>query len=63
MADPDPGITIPIVFITAYDKKDSRQQAMEAGAVAFLSKPFSDEVLLETVRATLEDEEGGAKAM
>ena len=57
------GYTIPIVFITAYDNKDSRQQAMQAGAVAFLSKPFNDELLLETIRSTLEDEEGGAKAM
>jgi FixJ family two-component response regulator len=55
------GYTIPIVFISAYDNKDSRQQAMQAGAVAFLSKPFSDELLLETIRITLDDE-NGAKA-
>ena len=30
-----------------------KMQAMEAGAVAFLSKPFDDEVLLEKVRAVL----------
>ena len=57
------GYTIPIVFITAYDNKDSRQQAMQAGAVAFLNKPFGDELLLQTIRATLEDEESGAKAI
>ena len=54
------GYTIPIVFITAYDNKDSRQQAMQAGAVAFLNKPFRDEVLLETIRSTLEDQENPA---
>jgi len=57
------GYTIPIVFITAHDNKDSRQQAMQAGAVAFLNKPFSDKLLLETICTTLEGEERPAKAM
>src|SRR3954464_13779342 len=34
---------IPIIFITAYDDSESRRRAMQAGAVAFLAKPFSDE--------------------
>ena len=55
------GYKIPIIFITAYDSKESRQQAMQAGAVAFLSKPFNDELLLETIRATLLDGESTAK--
>src|SRR5262249_19815452 len=55
------GYKIPIIFITAYDSKESRQQAMQAGAVAFLSKPFNDELLLETLRATLRDSEPSAK--
>jgi FixJ family two-component response regulator len=55
------GYKIPIIFITAYDNKESRQQAMQAGAVAFLSKPFNDELLLETIRATLRDDERSAK--
>jgi len=54
------GYNIPIIFITAYDNKESRQQAMQAGAVAFLSKPFNDELLLETIRATLRDRESSA---
>lgn len=49
------GHKIPIIFITAYDNKESRRQAMQAGAIAFLSKPFDDEALLETIRATLLD--------
>jgi FixJ family two-component response regulator len=44
------GYKIPIIFITAYERKESRRQAMQAGAVAFLGKPFSDEVLLQTLR-------------
>jgi FixJ family two-component response regulator len=47
------GYGIPIIFITAYDDKGSRGRAMQAGAVAFLDKPFSDEQLLQTVRSTL----------
>jgi FixJ family two-component response regulator len=47
------GYKIPIIFITAYDNKELLQQAIQAGAVAFLSKPFNDELLLETIRATL----------
>ena len=55
------GYKIPIIFITAYDSKESRQQAMQAGAVAFLSKPFNDELLFETIRATLPNREPSAK--
>jgi FixJ family two-component response regulator len=44
---------IPIIFITAYESKDSRQRAMQAGAAAFLGKPFSDEQLLQTIRSAL----------
>ena len=47
------GHGIPIVFLTAYDNKDTRRQALEAGAVAFLGKPFNDEELLQAVRLAL----------
>jgi two-component system response regulator FixJ len=45
---------IPIIFITAYGNTRTRTQAMRAGAIAFLEKPFDDEVLLENVRAALQ---------
>jgi FixJ family two-component response regulator len=45
---------IPIIFITAYADTRTRMQAMRAGAVEFLGKPFDDEVLLGSVRAALE---------
>ena len=51
------GIDIPIIFITAHDNKESRRQALQAGAVAFLGKPFSDELLLQTIRAALRRDE------
>jgi FixJ family two-component response regulator len=45
---------IPTIFITAHGDTNMRLQAMRAGAVEFLAKPFSDEVLLDHVRAALE---------
>ena len=47
------GSRIPIIFITAHGDAKMKLQAMTAGAVDFLSKPFDDEVLLEKVRAAL----------
>jgi len=47
----DEGYSIPTIFITAYGEKESRRQAMEAGAVAFLVKPFSDEQLVKSMRS------------
>ena len=48
------GCRIPIVFITAHGDAKMRMQALRAGAVEFLAKPFNDEALLESVRAALE---------
>jgi FixJ family two-component response regulator len=45
---------IPIVFITAHGDEKMRMQALRAGAVEFLAKPFNDEALLQSVRAALE---------
>jgi FixJ family two-component response regulator len=44
---------IPIIFLTAHGEEDMRLQAMRAGAVEFLAKPFDDEALLECVRVAL----------
>jgi FixJ family two-component response regulator len=44
---------IPTIFITAHGDAEMRLQAMRAGAVEFLAKPFDNEVLLDTVRAAL----------
>ena len=45
---------IPTIFITAHGEAKMRLEAMRAGAVEFLAKPFDDEALLESVRAALE---------
>ena len=55
------GCGIPIIFITAYDDRESRGRAMQAGAVAFLGKPFSDEQLFKTIRSTLRTDKSGTK--
>jgi FixJ family two-component response regulator len=44
---------IPTIFITAHGDEKMRMQALRAGAVEFLAKPFDDEVLLEKVQAAL----------
>ena len=46
---------IPTIFITAHGDTKMRMQAMRAGAVEFLAKPFDDEVLLQNVQAALEN--------
>ena len=45
---------IPTIFITAHGTPELRERAMRAGATAFLSKPFSEEALLNSVRRTFE---------
>jgi FixJ family two-component response regulator len=45
---------IPIIFITAHGDERMRMQALRAGAVEFLAKPFDEETLLESVRVALE---------
>jgi FixJ family two-component response regulator len=45
---------IPTIFITAHGDEKMRMQALRAGAVEFLAKPFDDEALLDRVRTALE---------
>jgi FixJ family two-component response regulator len=44
---------MPIIFITGYGDVPMTVRAMKAGAVEFLTKPFSDEVLLDAIRGAL----------
>src|SRR3954447_10640352 len=43
-------IDMPIIFITGYGDVPMTVQAMKAGAVEFLTKPFGDDVLLSAIR-------------
>ena len=45
---------MPIIFITGYGDVPITVQAMKAGAVEFLTKPFNDDVLLTAIRSALE---------
>ena len=45
---------MPIIFITAHGDPKTRAQAIRGGAVEFLTKPFDNTVLLETVHAAIE---------
>src|ERR1700686_1867842 len=45
---------IPTIFIPAHGDAKLRMQALRAGAVEFLAKPFDDEALLESVRGALQ---------
>jgi FixJ family two-component response regulator len=45
---------MPIIFITGHGDVPKTVQAMKAGAVEFLTKPFSDDVLLSAIRQALE---------
>src|SRR5580704_11590857 len=47
-------IDMPIIFITGYGDVPMTVQAMKAGAVEFLMKPFSDDVLLSAIRHAIE---------
>jgi len=45
---------VPIIFITGFGDVPMTVQAMKAGAVEFLTKPFSDDVLLSAIRNAIE---------
>jgi FixJ family two-component response regulator len=45
---------MPIIFITGYGDVPTTVQAMKAGAVEFLTKPFSDDVLLSAIGDAIE---------
>jgi PAS domain S-box-containing protein len=45
--------SIPVIFITAFTDDRTRVQALKAGAVGYLAKPFADEDLLNCIHAAL----------
>jgi len=47
-------IDMPIIFITGYGDVPMTVQAMKAGAVEFLTKPFGDDALLSAIRSALD---------
>jgi FixJ family two-component response regulator len=45
------GFTIPIIFMSANNSESVKRQAAQIGCVAFLVKPFSADVLIDTLAA------------
>jgi FixJ family two-component response regulator len=53
---------IPVIFVTAFPEERFRRQAMDAGAVGFLSKPFDEESLISSLETALKRNETVAMA-
>ena len=47
------GNPLPVIFITAHDDAIPRERALAGGAVAFVRKPFQDELLINTLHEAL----------
>jgi FixJ family two-component response regulator len=47
------GKNVPIIFITAFPDERIRAQAMKAGAICFLSKPFEGPTLIQCIENAL----------
>lgn len=47
------GRRLPVIFMTAHDSATSRERALRSGAVAYLRKPFADQLLIEAIRRAL----------
>jgi FixJ family two-component response regulator len=44
---------LPIIFLTAFEDPQARNEALKAGAIAFLQKPVDEETLLEAIKRSL----------
>lgn len=47
------GLRIPAVVLTVYSDRNTRQDALDRGAIAFMAKPFRAEALIDTVCSAL----------
>jgi FixJ family two-component response regulator len=50
---------VPIIFISAHSDAEARARALEAGAIGFLQKPFSEDALLDAIKSSLAARKGG----
>ena len=49
----DEGFLTPVIFVSAFPEERYRTRALDAGAVAFLSKPFEEQSLVACINAAL----------
>jgi FixJ family two-component response regulator len=54
------GYNAPFIFITAFPEESVRTQALKAGAVSFLAKPFAGSVLINCIETALSERRGDA---
>ena len=47
------GLSIPVVFMTAFPEESYRQRAEAIGAICFLSKPFMDPEIIQCIESAL----------
>ena len=47
------GISLPVIYITANDDPAVRKAALDSGCIAFLTKPFSAQSLIESLKKAL----------
>ena len=57
------GATIPVVFITGHGDVPMAVEAMQAGAVDFIQKPFRDQDLLDRINQALEKDAGSRRML
>jgi FixJ family two-component response regulator len=51
------GSKLPVIFITAFDSKNLRSKAKEAGAAGYLQKPVDGQALLDLIKWALSNQE------
>jgi len=56
------GHQVPIIFITAFNDENARAQALKAGALGYLVKPFEEADLLTAINVALRRQEIGRQS-
>jgi len=46
------GTDLPVIFMTAIDSQATRQEAFDAGCIAYLKKPFLAKLLIDAINGT-----------
>ena len=46
------GCTVPVIFMTAFDDEATRREALAAGSIAYLNKPFPAHLLISAIEQT-----------
>jgi FixJ family two-component response regulator len=55
------GYRVPFIFFTAFPDERIRAQALKAGAICYLTKPFDGDSLIQGLQAALKKHEGPAR--